>query len=293
MSSIPLDEATFYEHVASTEADELSSLKSIDELSSSPSESVRSLIRLVQSRNRGDFPSPKELWLAANYDCLAEWEAYNYLAPLRGKRVLQIGGKGYSAIQFMLAGAAEAWLLTPVEGEARYAQELARLAGVKINCKVGMAETIPFESNMFDAIFCGGCVHHFETEKAFPEIFRIMADGGKFSAIEPWRAPFYSLGIKVFGKRETEVHCKPLTAERLAPLVSSFSNAQRIHHGSITRYPLLALRKLGIGTSLKTVWTITKVDDKFSSMLGLRRMGSSIAILADKPRSNPTPALRS
>ena len=57
----------------------------IDELSSSPSESVRSLIRLVQSRNRGDFP--KELWLAANYDCLAEWEAYNYIAPLRGKRV--------------------------------------------------------------------------------------------------------------------------------------------------------------------------------------------------------------
>ena len=293
MSSIPLDEATFYEHVATKEADELSSFRSIDELSSSSSDSVRCLIRLVRSRNRADFPRPKELWLASTYDCLAEWEAYNYLAPLRGKKVLQIGGKGYSAIQFMLGGADEAWLLTPVEAEARYAQELARLAGVKINCKVGLAETIPFESNMFDAIFCGGCVHHFDTEKAFPEIFRVLAEGGRFSAIEPWRAPGYSLGIKVFGKREKEVHCRPLTAERLTPMASSFPNSQSIHHGSITRYALLALRKLGVRTSLKTAWRITTIDDMFSSILGLRRMGSSVAIMAGKAHPDQNSAMRS
>ena len=282
MSSIPLDEATFYEHVASKEADELSSMQLIDQLSSCSSESVRCLVKLLQSDTHADFPNPKGLWLSATYDCLAEWDAYNYLAPLRGKRVLQIGGKGHAAIQFMVAGADEAWLLTPIEGEARYAKELARLAGVKIDCKIGVAENIPFDSNMFDAIYCGGCAHHFETEKAFPEISRILAEGGRFSAIEPWRAPLYSLGIRFFGKREKEVNCKPLTPARLAPLMSSFPSSQSIQHGTITRYALLALLKLGIVTSLETVWRITQVDDRLSSILGLRRWGSSVAVLAEK-----------
>ena len=96
----------------------------------------------------------------------------------------------------MLGGAREAWLLTPVESEARYAQELARLTGVEIQCRVGVAEDMPFKAAFFDAIYSGGCAHHFQTEKAFPEIARILVPGGRFSAEDPWRAPLYGWGIR-------------------------------------------------------------------------------------------------
>jgi len=53
----------------------------------------------------------------AVYDCGGQWDAYNHLAPIRGKRVLQVGGKGIHAIKFILAGVKEAWLLSPMIGE--------------------------------------------------------------------------------------------------------------------------------------------------------------------------------
>jgi hypothetical protein len=75
---------------------------------------------------------------------LAEWDAYIYLAPLAAKRILQIGGTGTAAITFMLGGAKEACLLNPVEEEARLCKELAPLAGVEINSKIGVGRRYSF-----------------------------------------------------------------------------------------------------------------------------------------------------
>ena len=216
----------------------------------------------------------------------SERDALEYLAPLAGKRVLQIGGQGHHAVQFMLAGAAEAWLVTPVEAEARFACELARLAGVRVDCKIGVAEDLPFESGIFDAVYSGGCAHHFQTGKAFPEIARVLVPGGRFAAEEPWRAPFYGLGIRVFGKREKEVHCRPLDAQRLAPLRDSFSRFAVVQHGVFTRYPMIALHKVGIRTPYRVAWKLTKLDDAVASAFRLRRYGSSVAVLGETSNSN-------
>ncbi|MGA3196204.1 MAG: class I SAM-dependent methyltransferase [Terriglobales bacterium] len=293
---IPADEAVYYEATAGQQCAELAQFDSISQLLARNQSATASLVArlaLTGEKDRGTFPHPRDLWMCATYDCLAERDALEYLAPLPGKRVLQIGGQGHHAVQFMLGGASEAWLVTPVEAEARYALELARLAGVEIGCKLGLAEDLPFAAGFFDAIYSGGCAHHFQTEEAFPEIARVLVPGGRFAAEEPWRAPFYGWGIRVFGKREVEVHCRPLDARRLAPLGKSFSKFSVVQHGVFTRYPMIALHKIGIRTPYRLAWKLTQFDDALASLLGLRRFGSSVAVLAQTGHPGQAAALLS
>ncbi len=241
------------------------------------------MVKISSATNR-DFPFPYDLWVDGCYDGLAEWDAYKYLAPLTSKKILQVGGTGVAAIKFMLGGAQEAWLLTSVAEEARLADELARLAGVKLHHAIGAAEEMPFDSGSFDAIYAGGCAHHFETEIAFPEVARVLKKGGRFAAVEPWRAPLYSVGIKIFGKREGkgQVQCRPLTPKRVAPLQKSFSFSDVVHHGSFLRYPSLAMNKMGVTMSDRFAWSVAKADDWLADRLHARRWGSSVAVLAQK-----------
>ena len=67
---------------------------------------------------------------------------------------------------------------------------------------------------------------------------------------------------------------------RVQPLFRTFDNAAVIHHGTFTRYPLIALGKLGLHLGLPTMERITRVDDRLASKSSLRRYGSSIALMA-------------
>ena len=138
--------------------------------------------------------------------------------------------------------------MTPMLGEIYCSIALAKEAGVldRLRCVVGVAEEIPIADNMFDAVYSGGCVHHMTTELAMPEIARVLKPGGRFSSMDPWRAPFYAIGTKILGKREVNVFCRPLTRARVAPLFTSFREAKKEQYGTLTRYPVLALCKFGI-----------------------------------------------
>jgi SAM-dependent methyltransferase len=282
-NSIPEDEAVFYENVSSDEVAQLASLNSIDDIARvSSALSFAALARIVRTKSHSTLPDPKDLWCAATFECVAEYEAMKFVAPVRDKTILQLGGKGTEAVKFMLAGARAAYLVSPVESELRCAKELARLCGIEIECKLGLAEEIPFADESFDVVYTAGCAHHFKTDQAFPEIRRILRPGGRFAAIEPWRAPFYSIGIRVFGKREEEVHCRPLTNERLGNLSDYFGFHEVRQHGSITRYPMIAFGKLGLMTPLAVAWWVMKADDAFCSLFRMRSYGSCAAILAEK-----------
>ena len=113
-----------------------------------------------------------------------------------GKRILQLGGSGQAVQALLLAGAAEALLLTPMVGEAEVATEVAKLMGVadRFRCLIAVAEEIPLADSSVDVAFSAGCVHHMRTEIAFPEIARVLRSGGQFTAVEPWRAPFSMSG---------------------------------------------------------------------------------------------------
>ena len=233
---------------------------------------------------RESFPDPWERWVDTVHDSAAEWEAYKHLGDLKGRRVLQLGGSGTHAIKFAMAGAAESWLITPMHGEAAIARGLAESAGVgeQFRCVVAIAEELPIKPDTFDGVFAGGCLHHMQTELAFPEAARVLKRGGRFSAVEPWRAPLYAVGTKVLGKRE-DAYCTPLTQKRIEPMNKAFSGSTLVQHGTITRYFFLGLGKFGINVSKTIPWYVGKVDDAVCSILpGMRSMGSSIAVLGEK-----------
>ncbi|MGD9587840.1 MAG: class I SAM-dependent methyltransferase [Pyrinomonadaceae bacterium] len=230
------------------------------------------------------FPYPWQRWVDAVHDLAAQWDSYEFLSPVRGKKLLQLGGSGTHAFKFALAGASEVWLATPMAGEARVANALAESAGfgAVFHSAVSIAEELPFGDELFDGIFTGGSLHHMTTELAVKEALRVLRNGGRFAAAEPWRAPFYGLGTKIMGKRE-DAYCRPLDAKRLEPFNGGFSEVRIIHHGAVTRYPLIALEKLGLKVPKALPWYLGKGDDAVASLIPpIRRMGSSIAVLAKK-----------
>jgi uncharacterized protein YbaR (Trm112 family) len=270
------EEMTHYNQVAKAEA------AAIRE-----SESYRAIepVLRISPEERLNFPDPKDAWIDCIPDCKAQYEAYRYLGEIAGKRVMQLGGKGIHAVKWLLAGAAEVWVLTPMLGELYCSIALAKEAGVqdRLRCVVGVAEEIPLADNLFDAIYSGGCVHHMTTELAFPEIARITKPGGRFACADPWRAPLHAIGTKILGKREANVHCRPLTRDRVSPLFKSFTRAEKIQYGTLTRYPVLALGKFGINVPFGLTWPLYSVDDAVCSCIpGMRNLGSSVALFGTK-----------
>lgn len=239
----------------------------------------------ISNKERKFFPKPMGVWIDAVYDCAAQWDVYEHIAPLQGKRVLQLGGKGLHAIKFLFGGAEEGWLITPILGEARFGRALANAVGVgdRFHCVVSIAEELPFIPNYFDIIYSGGCLHHMVTDFALSECIRVLRGGGKFGAVDPWKTCLHTWGTKILGKRESGVYCKPLTMERVEPLFKLFNKAELLHHGALTRYFLLMLDKFKIPITLPVSWKITQLDDAFCSKIpGLLSKGSSVALLAIK-----------
>lgn len=267
-------ERDFYDRVSRADA------KSIEQ-----SPAYRELER-IRARGAGaSFPNPVGLWLDAAYETVAQVEAYSFIAPLFDKRVLQLGGKGVHAVKFLLAGAEEVWLASPMLGEIEFAASLAERAGVgdRLRTVIAVAEELPFRDGVFDAVYAGGTLHHMVTGVALPEIARVLRRGGRFAAVEPWRAALYGIGMKLVGKREpeTEVGCRPMTPVRLEALGETFRHAEVRHHGALTRYPLLALERVGLRPPLLLLWSIMKADDAVAHRIGfLRRQGSCVAVLA-------------
>lgn len=244
------------------------------------------------------FPYPIDRWVgrSAPTSSVARAEAYAHMCPIEGARVLEVGGSGVHSIKMLLAGADSAWLLTPMLQEAVFASALAESAGVasQFSCIVGMAEELPFGRDVFSRVFSGSSIHHTVTPLAFREIARVLSYGGKFAAVEPWRAPLYNLGTRLLGKNsrdknrirflgdeEANVYCQPLTDERISSL-NAFPTYTVRHHGAFTRYPLLTLEKFGLSIDLTTAWRIVSLDDRIASRIPrLRDWGSSVSLLAN------------
>ncbi len=230
------------------------------------------------------YPSPEYKWIDARHDALSQYDAYSYLAPLQGKRFLQLGGSGSHAVKALLAGATKATLLTPMLGEARQGRALAEFFGVadRFHAVIAIGEELPFADGTYDAIFSGGCIHHMRTEYTFREIHRVLSANGRFSAVDPWKTPLHTIGTRIFGKREPNVHCRPIDAHRLAPL-SIFSKSLIRRHGPFLRYIFIVLEKAGILLPIDTMLAIGKLDDGVARTFGLLdNYGGSIVFAGEK-----------
>lgn len=257
-------------------------LAELDDADHSPMVELLQCPLALTPGQRAAFPDPTAVWLDAIFDSLAQEDVYRHLSPIQGRSAMQIGGKGLHALKFLLAGAAEAHVVSPMLGEVLLARAVAERIGLedRIVCVVAVAEELPYADAVLDSIYAGGCAHHMVTDVAFPELRRVLRPDGRFGAVEPWRAPLYSLGTRLLGKRE-DAYCRPLDRARVRPLFTSFSAGAVIHHGALTRYALLALAKFGLNLSVSRVSRIVRWDDRLCSMVpGLRRLGSSVALLA-------------
>jgi hypothetical protein len=270
-------ETAFYNAEATAKAEQIRQ----HGLASSSSEGVRWLDRLRQlpALVRHQFPEPSDVWLVDRMDLGANWDCHTHIGSVRDQRVVQVGGSGIHVLALLLAGAREGWLVTPMVGEARLASALAEALGLHLECVIGIGEEMPFASGWFDVVVSAGCVHHMATDRAPPEMARVLASGGRFAALEPWRAPLYAIGTRIMGKREANAFCRPLTDERVAPLFTAFPSARVVQHGTFARYAMLALERFGARFSLPVAWRVGQWDDRVSDLLRLRRFGSSVALL--------------
>jgi uncharacterized protein YbaR (Trm112 family)/SAM-dependent methyltransferase len=245
------------------------------------------LRRILDASDGDGFPDPAAVWLDATYDCTAQERAFRHLAPnVKAATVVQIGGSGLQALKLLLAGAAEALLVTPVLLEARFARQLAAEVGLEERFRplVGIGEELPLSSEAVDVVVSGGSLHHMVAGDAGREIRRVLKVGGRFGAWDPWRAPLYRLGTAVFGKREPEVGCRPIDAERAAAFLRGFgTGADHQRHGALTRYPLIALNKVGLELDVRRTLPILRQDDRLARTVPpLQRLQSSVSICAVK-----------
>ena len=109
------EEIEFYNEVAAKEAEDIRRSESYTALEPALRPGVAD----------GAFPEPRDAWLDAVPNCKSQFLGYRHLGRPESRRLLQVGGKGLHAVKWLVAGGAEAWVLTPMLGEALCSMALA------------------------------------------------------------------------------------------------------------------------------------------------------------------------
>ena len=238
------------------------------------------------------FPEPARLWVDSPHESLAQLAAYRHLAPVADKTVLQIGGSGPHAVKLLLAGARRGLLVTPMLAEARFAARLASDYGVRDRFApvLGVGEQLPLAAGSVDLIFSGGCFHHMRWRHLGGELHRVLAEGGRFAGTDPWKTPLHTIGTRMLGKRESQVHCRPVTPQRLAELRKWFPDLAVGRHGPLLRYVFIGLERLSRGRfrpSPRVMMKVMRVDDFLGRAARLERYGGALVVAGTKRRSTP------
>jgi ubiquinone/menaquinone biosynthesis C-methylase UbiE len=133
--------------------------------------------------------------LAASYDRVRPvdenwWELFRLVereADLDGRRVLDVGC-GTGRLQVALAGRARAWGLD-AEPEML---EVAKRNAPDATFKLGRAEALPFKDGWFERAVMWLSAHLVERPRAFAEIRRVLAPGGRV-AIATFDPSYFSV----------------------------------------------------------------------------------------------------
>lgn len=115
------------------------------------------------------------------------WDVFvDYLGPIAGKRVLELGcGSGEIATWFALNGAVAS--ASDVSDESIvYANKRNAENGTAVEFFVGTGEHIPYDDATFDAVTINVALHHMDVPRALREIKRVLKPGGALVCVEPF-----------------------------------------------------------------------------------------------------------
>lgn len=222
------------------------------------------------------------VWLGGTDEIGAQRRALGHLAPVAGKRALQIGGRGSHVLAMVAAGATLGILISPVPAEVRWFRAVAEEAGLgeRVMHACALAEEMPLADASIDRVYSPSSIHHTVTARSFPEIARVLASGGRFASVDVYRSPLYGLGIRLFGKRERGVTCQPLDADRLTPS-DALPGVAVTFHGSLFRYVLAVAARRGRRPSLRTSVRFAATEDAIARHVpGVSRLSSLVCVTA-------------
>lgn len=97
-----------------------------------------------------------------------------------GKKVLEVGvGAGSDFVQWVRAGA-EAYGVDLTEEAINHVNHRLSINGLRAaEVKIGDAEALPYENNMFDLVYSWGVIHHSpDTFKSLEQLVRVAKPGG-------------------------------------------------------------------------------------------------------------------
>jgi SAM-dependent methyltransferase len=206
---------------------------------------------IVPEPLRASFPDPASLWIARQPTSRRAswyWE-WAYLAPMQGKRVLQLGGDGEYVIKFVLAGAAQGYCLDPSRETLKLGHRKAEAYGVadRIEFVCGIAEDLPFADDSLDAVYGNAVLHHTLVDLAAREIYRVLRPGGRASFHDPLED--YALArlarqhLPYPGKGDEGVDY-PHTARTVADFIAVFDRGEH-RESELFGVPIELLRRLG------------------------------------------------
>lgn len=243
--------------------------------------------RKITALEIDSFPSPKKLWLDAAEGVKAQFFAYKHLLPIKGKRILQIGGHGSHAIKFLLAGAKEAIVLSPMRNELLAAKNLAKEFGVEKNLLLvqGMAEIMPFKNESIDRIYAGGVIHHTKIKYSAKEIARVLNCNGKAAFVEPTMTPQYDFLINhlKFGRHlgmESGLSDQPLSNAQVKDLLKEFRSGKLSRYRALFHFPLTGIQRcFHAELSLNFIEGLEKLDEFFAKILPVLQEFSPIGLI--------------
>jgi ubiquinone/menaquinone biosynthesis C-methylase UbiE len=124
-------------------------------------------------------------------------------ADLAGRRVLDVGcGTGRLAAALATRYGAKVWGVDPSEEMLAVAREQVPAS---VGLKAGRAEDLPFRDCWFERAVMVLVVHHVDRDRAFPELLRVLSQGGCLAISTPdpanfgeiWLSPLFPSYVEV------------------------------------------------------------------------------------------------
>ncbi len=193
------------------------------------------------------------------YEMQPEIHAFAQFSRAWGKKVLEVGvGAGADFLQWVRSGA-KAYGIDLTREAIEHVRHRLNLYGLKaVEFKVGDSENLPYPDDFFDIVYSWGVIHHTpNTEKAFEELVRVCAPGGKIKIMiyhrrsllayffwikrallkgKPWRSvsrvlweEMESVGTKAFTKKEVRkiISRMPVKEIYVKPVLSYYDRLER------------------------------------------------------------------